>query len=216
MARQRWLTTAGMLGLLVAARVGWADEAAAVKAIQELGGRVEVDDAAPRQARCGSELFRHQGDGSGAEGTEGIQDFADAAAARHEGDGRGDQGTQYGTAHAADLFRCQMRPLAVRRAVRRTRGQPFPCSTTNSLLLTNSGREEMQIAQRRQSVIGRWRVAVPCTHGTVSRQRSIPMCCTGDPSEYSVNGYTMLAVRRAMSTWHGHPDPSVPFRVARR
>jgi len=48
MARQRGTVGAGaLLGLLVLAVTGRADEAAAVKAIEKLGGRVRVDDRQP-------------------------------------------------------------------------------------------------------------------------------------------------------------------------
>src|SRR5262245_3500831 len=58
MARQQWAVGAGvLLGLLVLVVAGWADEAAAVKAIEKLGGRVTRDDNRPGKPVVAVNLF---------------------------------------------------------------------------------------------------------------------------------------------------------------
>ena len=53
MVRQRWAVRGGvLLGLLVLAVTGRADEAAAVKAIEKLGGRITVDANTTPSVRC--------------------------------------------------------------------------------------------------------------------------------------------------------------------
>ena len=47
MSRQRWRAGGVVLGLLLLAGPGRADEATAIEAIKKLGGRVEVDARAP-------------------------------------------------------------------------------------------------------------------------------------------------------------------------
>src|SRR5437763_378180 len=59
MARQRGTVGAGvLLGLLVLAVAGRADEAAAVKAIEKLGGQVTVDADRPGKPVVGVDLWR--------------------------------------------------------------------------------------------------------------------------------------------------------------
>jgi internalin A len=57
MAQQRWAVGGGvLLGLLILAVAGRADEAAAVKAVEKLGGKVTVDDKQPGKPVVGVEL----------------------------------------------------------------------------------------------------------------------------------------------------------------
>src|SRR5262249_47050285 len=57
MARQQWTVGTGvLLGLLLLAVAGRADEAVAVKAIKKLGGKVTVDDKRPGKPVVGVNL----------------------------------------------------------------------------------------------------------------------------------------------------------------
>lgn len=47
MARKRWVVEGALLGLLLLAMAGRADEAEAMKAVKKLGGEVEVDNKRP-------------------------------------------------------------------------------------------------------------------------------------------------------------------------
>ena len=58
MAQQRWLSGGGvLLGLLVLASADRADEAAAVRAVEKLGGRVTVDTERPGKPVVGVCFF---------------------------------------------------------------------------------------------------------------------------------------------------------------
>src|SRR5207253_160541 len=56
MSRQRWRAGGVVLGLLLLAGPGRADEAMAIEAIKKLGGRVEVDAKRPGQPVVGVDL----------------------------------------------------------------------------------------------------------------------------------------------------------------
>ena len=56
MSRQRWRAGGVVLGLLLLAGPGRADEATAIEAIKKLGGRVEVDAKRPGQPVVGVDL----------------------------------------------------------------------------------------------------------------------------------------------------------------
>src|SRR5256885_1977002 len=56
MSRQRWRAGGVVLGLLLLAGLGRADEATAIEAIKKLGGRVEVDAKRPGQPVVGVDL----------------------------------------------------------------------------------------------------------------------------------------------------------------
>src|SRR5437868_6633691 len=56
MSRQRWRAGGVVLGLLLLADPGRADEATAIEAIKKLGGRVEVDAKRPGQPVVGVDL----------------------------------------------------------------------------------------------------------------------------------------------------------------
>ena len=79
MLRQRWTVRGGeVLGLLLMVAVGCIDEAAAVEAINKLGGGVKVDEEKPGKPVVSVDLHRTEVTDAGAEEIEGTQELADA------------------------------------------------------------------------------------------------------------------------------------------
>jgi hypothetical protein len=58
MVRQRWLVGGVVLGLLVLTEASRGDEAAAIQAVEKLGGTVTVNDKQPGKLVVGVDLFR--------------------------------------------------------------------------------------------------------------------------------------------------------------